>query len=516
MHAFDAGTLLTRLARGGDVDLAPGEDETLHALVREGLVSAAPDVSAETSELEATRRELGSIASQGAARSPAALEREKALRSRALELVEITSRARGAAVVRGSGLGPYRAGGGASAYVVTYQARALLSDLAPRLGRAGRMSLADFRAHMAALREVFAHRALRAQDLASLLRASATQAATAVSDGAVRSAAIGLAARNEPTRELAATWGVLVQALTQADLTDGSGQDEWTPDQESAAAEGMILATRDLGTLSAASAREAHRQRLELYRRYTVDFSEDALDATMILAGSFAGIADAEVLARAAQAYGTRLPLSAALVLRASLSPDPAALAAQIRARFASLQEGVDERERTYAAVLLCLAGQDPAALVDRARDLRAYLARFSPSGMLVPAALLALLPIDLAETLDLLRMVSAELQKHRFGGTGAESLSLSIKLLLATALLARGDEGDPEERAGFLRFDALAAAQLGLAGVVSQVPLSFTALTAFHRPALDAASYYESLFQPTHSPYVFGGSSGRRSSGWG
>jgi hypothetical protein len=532
MQAFEAGTLLTRLARGGDVDLGPGEDVLLAELVRERLISAAPDLSAEVTELESLRRELAALAGAGAPRSADAAQREKALRARALELVEVVSRSEGAANVRGAGAGPYRAGGGHERYVVTYQARALLSDLAPRLGRVGRMSLADFRAHMVALRDVLSHRARRAQTLYALLRANPTAATTNVSDGAVRSVAVGLSLRNEPERELTATWGLLVQALTQADAADGSGAYEWTPDQEAAAAEGVMLATPNLATLSQASARLVHTQRFDLLRRYTgAGFSEDALDATMILAGSptaHVAITEAAELATAAATLGTPLPLSAALVLRASRSVDRAGVVAQLRARLAALSEGADERERTYAAVLLALAGYDPAALLDRARDLRAYLSRFSPNGMLVPAALLALLPVDVAECLDLLRMTSAELQKHqaghekhqaghekhRFGAGGAELVTLSVKLLLATAMLATGAEGDREERAGFLRFEGLSAAQLGLAGLASQVPLSFTALAAFHRPALDAALHYQEVFQPTHSPYVFG--TGGRSRGWG
>jgi hypothetical protein len=531
MQAFEAGTLLTRLARGGDVELGPGEDLTLAELVRERLVARAPEVSAQVTELEGLRRELATLVAPGAARPADAAVREKALRARALELVEIVSRGEGAATVRGAGAGPYRAGGGHERYVVTYQARSLLSDLAPRLGRVGRMSLADFRAHMDLLRDVLHRRALRAQSLYALLRANPTAATTNVSDGAVRSVAVGLSVRNEPERELTATWGLLVQALTQADAADGTGASEWTPDQEAAAAEGMILATADLATLSHASARLVHTQRLDLLRRYSgAGFSEDALDATMLLSGSPtapAALAEAAELATAAAGFGTPLPVSAALVLRASRSVDRAGLVAQLRARLAALSEGVDERERTYAAVLLALAGQDPAALLDRARDLRAYLSRFSPNGMLVPAALLALLPVDVAESLDLLRMTSAELQKlqtgqaklpaghdkHRFGAGGAELVTLSIKLLLATAMLAAGADGDREEHAGFVRFEGLSA-QLGLAGLVSQVPLSFTALAAFHRPALDAALHYQEVFQPTHSPYVFG--TGGRSRGWG
>jgi hypothetical protein len=130
-----------------------------------------------------------------------------------------------------------------------------------------------------------------------------------------------------------------------------------------------------------------------------------------------------------------------------------------------------------------------------------------------VPAALLALLPVEAAEALDLLRTASTELQKHKLGGGGAESLTLATKLLLQTATLARGQEGDPEERAALVRFDALATAQLGLAGLVSQVPLTLTALTAFHRPVLEATLYFQQQHQPTHSPYAFGSG---RSSGWG
>lgn len=507
MRAFEAGSLLLRLARGGDVALGPHELELLRVLVYEGLLNAAPDVSAELAELMELRVLL-------AASPPPAQDKAIALRARALELVEIVSGAQGAARVAEGAVGPYRAGGGARHYVLSFRARSLLSDLAPRLGRVGHMTLEELEAHLRAVREVFAHRAQRALELDGLLRGPAAE--LSVSEGARRSAAVGLSVRNEPARMLVATWSMLVKALLELDKNDGTGRSEWTPDQESAAAEGVILATRDLRQLSARSAALVHEQRLALLGRYTQGNAEDALDATMILAAMGDVLTEAAELARAAQSYGTPLPLSAALIARASPSPDAAGLVAQLRARLQRLGEGADEHERTYAAALLTLGGADPAALVDRARDVRAYLGRFSATGTLVPAALLALLPVELPELLDLLRMVSAELQKQRIGAGGAESLSLSIKLLLATALLARGDEGDPEERVGLLRFDTLAASQLGVAGLVSQVPLSFSALTAFHRPTLDAVLFYQEAFQPTHSPYVFGTGSGYRSSGWG
>ena len=57
--------------------------------------------------------------------------------------------------MRGASGGPYRANSsGAAPHVLTYKARALLSDLAPRLGRVGRLSLGEFQQHMVILREV--------------------------------------------------------------------------------------------------------------------------------------------------------------------------------------------------------------------------------------------------------------------------------------------------------------------------------------------------------------------------
>jgi hypothetical protein len=506
MLAIEAGTLLNQLARGGDVELAPEQERTLRALVAAGLLAEAPDTSSEERQLAEARAELTRIAAPPG-RAPS--DAEKALRARILDLAERAARAQGAARVHIAGAGAYRSGAGhAAAFVLTHPARALLSDLAPRLARVGAMSLADFRRQMELVREVVGHRARRASALFAAIRASAPRG---TSEGAVRSAAVGLSARNEAEREVASTWAMLAAALRREDASDGSGGVEWSADQEAAAAEGMILATTDLRTLGRASAAIAHQKRLELLRSYSKGSAEDALDATMLLA-SGADLARAAGVASECHGLGVPLPLSAALV--ASAAPEGIATRiASVHGRLQQYGEGETPAERTSASVLIALAPTDPLTAVQRARDLRAYLARFAPSGMLVPAALLALLPVETAEALDLLRTASTELQKHKLGGGGAESLTLATKLLLQTAMLARGDEGDPEEAATLVRFDALAASQLGLAGLVSQVPLTLTALTAFHRPVLDATLYYQQHHQPTHSPYVFGSG---RSSGWG
>jgi hypothetical protein len=518
MLAIQAGALLTQMAQGGVVELGPGEDTTLADLVAAGLVVPAPDTSDDERRLADARRALAELhafrSGQVGAPDAAGLE-EKRLRTLILDLAEKTSRANGAARVRVAGGAPYRTAPDSEAlYVLTYHARALLSDLAPRLSRVGRLTLDEFREHMNVLRQVVAHRARRASAmLGSMVQCAPPDA----SDGAIRSAAVGLAARNEPEHEVVGRWSVLVKSLMEADAQDDTHSREWSVDQEVAAAEAMILVTPDLSTLGAGSAIEAHRRRIHLLSTHCGGNPEDALDATVLLVSAGGAIPEAADIATRAQWLGAPLSLTAALVARSSPSPNPAELVAQIHGQLVQAQEGQSEAERTTASVLLALAGHDPAAMVQRTRDLRAYLARFAPSGMLVQAALLALLPVDLAEALDLLRLASSELQGHRLGGGGAEALTLAVKLLMQTALLARGAEGDPEECAGFVRFDQLALANLGTAGLASQVPLSLAALTAFHRPALDAALYYQETHQPTHSPYVHSHSHSRsRGGSWG
>jgi hypothetical protein len=506
MLAIEAGTLLIQLARGGDVELAPAQEPTLRALVAARLLAEAPDTTSEEQQLAEARAEYVRIAAPPG-RTPSDVE--KALRARILDLAERTARAQGATRVRFAGAGAYRSEAGPTAScVLTYQARTLLSDLAPRLARVGQMPLADFQRHVDLVREVFAHRARRASVLFAAIRSAAPPG---TSDGALRSAAVGLSARNEPEREVASTWSVLAAALRREDASDGSGAVEWSPDQEAAAAEGMILGTTDLRTLGQSSATAAHRQRLELWRAYSNGSAEDALDATMLIASGL-DLGRAAAIATECQGLAMPLALTAALIASAG-GPGVAARIVSAHEDLGREGEGESAAERASAAALLGLAPEGPGLAVARARELRSYLARFAPTGMLVPAALLALLPVEAAEALDLLRTASTELQKHKLGGGGAESLTLATKLLLQTATLARGQEGDPEERAALVRFDALATAQLGLAGLVSQVPLTLTALTAFHRPVLEATLYFQQQHQPTHSPYAFGSG---RSSGWG
>lgn len=502
MLANEAGSLLARLAKGGEIEIGPADTALLGQLVAQGLVAKAPNVSAERAALEAAQRELAELAKSSTSKADRA-PRERLLRSRILDLVERVGRAHGACLVRSLEAGPYRANAARreESYIVTFEGRALLSDLAPRLDRVGPVTLTEFRDHMKTLREVLAFRCRRAQTLATLMRPNAPAGS---SEAALRSAAVGLASRREPEERIADRWTAVVGALARADAADGGVG--WTPDQEIAAAEGILLSARDLSALGETEAKSFHRLRAELASRFTQGHAEDALDAAVLVGDDRGALDRAADLARTSLALGLPLTLSAALVLDRSPAQDRVALAASLHRALSPWASGETELVRTMAAVLLALAAKEPNRIIERTRELHAYLTRFGREGMLLPSALLGLLEAEPAEILDLVRLASSALEQHALGAGGAESMVLAVKLLLSTALLARGDEGDPEEQTIALRFDEVAVERLGAAGLSTHVPLTFRVLSTFHRPALDAAAIWRER-QPTHSPSVFGSS---------
>lgn len=504
MFATEAGSLLVRLSQGGEIPLSEGELRTLDALEQQGYVERTPDTRQAESQLSQLRAELLGL---GAAGAPA---RQAALRTEILALSEAVVRARGAAeVVRSEG-GAYRGASTRVHYTVTFAGRTLLGDLAPRLARVASFEVHHFQQHMNAVRAAFAFRAKRAAELHAAI---APASGRGVHASALRSVALGLSARREPVQTLAAAWRSMFEALRQSHAPQSPIV--WNIDQEASAAEALQLSRPSLLEPSAI-APAFHALRVRAHRDFCAGQAEDALDAAVHLVHQNPDVAiqEAADLARALSPLGVPMTLSVALALRAAGQLEQGATFAHFYRSLAQANEGADDRERHAAALALTLSRGATQATFARALELLAYLSRFATTGMLTPACLLAVLPVEPAESLDLLRLASAELQKARFESGGPESLTLAVKFLLQMVILAAGQEGDAEEQLGLIRFDGLALEALGHAGLVSHIPLSLTTLTAFHRPALDAAIVYQQQYQPMHSSSIFGSS--YRSGGWG
>ena len=519
-RAADAGLLLQQLARGGALELDPAQAILVDRLREAGLLRPAADPSADRGRLAQVRAELAAIAAARSAGGRGGLETaERALRTESLEISERLAETEGATEVRVRNAGgPYRGSGmGAdvSRYHVTQQGRALLSDLAPRLLRIGDATLEAFGTEMESLRRAFAWRAERAAEIDRAI----AWAAGAGPASARHAAAIGLAAvRAEPAR-IARAFRATYDRLRSQE----HGRTGFTAAQDASAAECLCLAATDLAACEGpAAARWLSQYRVDLGRRFSLGSTEDALDAALMLSGTATAeherrLALGAQLATDVRGRGGAMPLSLALLATAADAELPEHLGPSIATAAAMLASDIapGSSDQMATAVLLTFVRGDLAAQIERWRVLRQYLARFSPEGMAIAAALLSWIALEPAEVLDQLRLAAAEIQKRRLADGGAETMALAIKFLVSVAMLAAGTEGDHEESLALAPVIAPRAPHLGLHATLPVLPLVATATAAFHRPILDAAVEYERVYQQTHSSYVFGRSSGR-SHGWG
>lgn len=507
VRAVEAGFLLQAIARGGALELRPHQEAVLEWLREAGMVRAAADPSSEREQLAGTRAELAQIAEQRRQPRPRRdlPERERRLRTRALELSERLAEIEGACELTSSSSGgPYRGASGASRarWLVTQKGRALLSDLAPRLVRIGGGSIEDFTLEMEALRDAIAARAARAAQIRDVLRASDGPALGT----SLCSVAVGLSAvREEPPR--------IARAFASAfhQLRASPHAARFQPGQDACAAEALCLQARDLRDVeSGGMLREMLSLRETALASHSQDHAEDALDAAVLLHALAPPVRASQIevalaLARESSARGYEISHSLTLLITAGDPELPPHLEPSLRAARGALEREVPTgEERLVIAALLTFVRGDLAAQLERWRVLREYLARFAPDGMGIAAALLSWIALEPSETLDDLRLAAAEIQAKRLADGGAETLSLAIKLLVSIAMLASGQEGDREEGLALAPSIAPRATQLGLHGAMSAVPLVTTILSAFHRPVLGAA--LERDYQSTHSSYVFGG----------
>lgn len=522
LRVLEVANLLARLVPGAIVELSPGEQVVLDRVCAAGLATRTTDRTTSRAALEAKKDAL--------ARStdPLAIAR---LRIEVLDLSESLASADGAATVHASaGDGPYRSGAtpGAS-YALTQGGRALLSNLGPRAARAADLPVSDFALQLSALEMLFAARARRAADLVARVQ---PRISGSLPPHALRSAMIGLASLSEPVDALGDAFFVLFTAIRQVYTPSPC-----TPAQDASAAESLILhAGSSRGAYQTQTAQSFVVARDELARRFCENRSEDALDAMLLLASFDPGqheprIQRAARFAAAMARAGVPTPLSVALFV--TVADESTDLVPTVTRAYSAIRRWAPDLTEalTAAALLTSQSAYTPETQLERMNALYAYLSRGAPQGMVVAAALLALLDGEPAGLLDDLRLAGKHVVEQRLTPGGTEATSLALKLLLHSALLARGSEGDPEESLALAvralpDVAALAVGTQGLGTMSATLPMLTSSVVAFHRPMLDAAVIYEQHSRPMHSDYVFGGNRGtgyggyhptsHRSFGWG
>ena len=525
MNCGDAAALLTRLMSSGGsaapVSLTGPEEVVIRELIEKGFAARLQVEPIDPEEVarvrvqladsqrreEEARRDLSkSEVLQGSAFKRrnefvsrlAALAREQALlRSRVLDLAEGAARVLGSAKVDGERV------------AVTFRGKELVAALGPRLSRVGYASIDEFEAALARLREAFAQRASRASQILRLL----SPAIPWIEEIHLRSAAVGLSVREEPPGAIAAAYPAAVESLGARFAPVG-------PEAVNIAtlrplvAETICVSAPSLEIPAIYAAVQTFTSLWERIVRSAPTWAEDALRAAMMLVPlgdrRESVLQDAIAFARAARGASLDVVADIAtsiVVVQSGQGLDPSTVD-RYRSYFAAVRSpAVPEKDLALAAALLTSGGgTDPGAAVQRYGVAREYLSRFNGDGMSGPAAMLAVLSAQLEESLDNLRLASAEIAKYRLSLGGMENLSLGMKLLLETAVLPSPVRGIVSPQGALAPPEQPPSAPLGLLGVAFATPfLMLPALAAFHETALHRLAVSDYAFHPVHANYVYG-----------
>jgi len=158
-----------------------------------------------------------------------------------------------------------------------------------------------------------------------------------------------------------------------------------------------------------------------------------------------------------------------------------------------------DVGQAVTAAALMAAAGLDTEGVLERWAEAADSLEAFDGAAMDLPAAMIAILPVNVAEALDNIRLASSSIYAHKLSLGGVENLSLGVKMLMHSSVQAVAPDAAPGGVAA-------TPSVLALAGVPAAAVLTVSAgLLAFHALSLHELAVRDFRFHPVHSHYVYG-----------
>ncbi len=409
-------------------------------------------------------------------------EKQRMVRTRIVQLVQDTADEATTGTVDGE---PVR---------VTFKGRELLDTLEPRLARVGGMEVEEFQREMGTIHGHFKTRAARARRILRRVASSFK----GVDEIHLRLAAVGLSGRPGDPDEAA---DLFVQAWKGLDRRRGRGREDhpaWV-----SLAETIALVAGDAGDLDNLVARANGLLR----ERWNDAFMPmDEVRAAAIVLSCRAEtrglLADAVSIAREECPDNPGAAAFLACAVRREGAHD--ATRAEVVMDFRFLRdniagEGSDRDQAVTGAALMAAAGLHTEAVLARYREALVKLESFDGASMELPASMVAILPVTVAEALDNVRLASSCIYGSRLSLGGVENLSLGVKMLMHSAVLASDTDRRPD-------VGSAAPQVLALTGVPAAAVLTVAAgLLAFHALSLHELAVRDYRFHPVHSHYVYG-----------
>jgi hypothetical protein len=168
---------------------------------------------------------------------------------------------------------------------------------------------------------------------------------------------------------------------------------------------------------------------------------------------------------------------------------------------------GGSEEEHVMASAIIAISGLPPESVMETYKEALAKLQSLGLKNMEITAAMLAVLPFGIEESLDNLRMASQAISLDKLSVGGLENISLGMKLLMSSSVISTGVRslgGKDELIMGSLISDA--PVHLALEGLLVMNALTLAAsMNAFHEVSLHRVAVSDYRFHPVHSNYVYG-----------
>ncbi len=178
-----------------------------------------------------------------------------------------------------------------------------------------------------------------------------------------------------------------------------------------------------------------------------------------------------------------------------------------------------DHTDSIVASALLSTANSNAALVTEKFNQSEAFMRELFDENMFTAAATIALWPATVDETLDNLRLSSAEILNNKLSIGGLENFSLGMKLLAPNADFITLENASAADRSARV-YDRPVSSGLGVglaaAGVAAGIAVASVAILAsplltrmpfmvFHAVTLQEYAVQDFRYHPVHSHYLYG-----------
>ena len=393
---------------------------------------------------------------------------------------------------------------------LTYKGRELMTVLGQRMARVSGQELGAFLAEMESINGFFEQRSVRSKKILDILSPRFKQ----TDEIHIRLVAVGLSGRQGAPEEAAEMFSQVYQSLSAATYMDSP--------TAMLLSEVLTLRARDQSELGP----------LIQSARYMISNSwdgnpvnEDQVRAAAILLASGK---DVNTLVGATQqihanycpnSWSAAAVLASAEGMGETMAPptpdgyaeggyNPTARTDVVIQRHSEIFRAIhpdygDDVGDTMSAALMAASGLPIEVAVDRFGRAYQILERFNGGSMRVPSAMISILPNEVDEAMDNVRIASASIMRNKLSLGGAENLSLGIKMLVHSAAMAAGSSSGG---GGAPAYGMAAPNVLALTGISVATAFAIGAsLLAFHEFSLHKIAVQDYVWHPVHTHYVYG-----------